>query len=260
MQRDENHPRPQFTRARWLDLCGPWQFAYDDADVGLDEQWAAHPDPFDRTIIVPYPPESRASGIADPAFHPVVWYRRTFRVAAEDRGQRLILHFGAVDYIAHVWVNGTLVAQHEGGQTPFRADITAALQPGNAEQVIVVRAEDQPTDLTQPRGKQYWHPEPRAIWYNRTTGIWQPVWLEPVAPVHLVDLRWTPDLARGLLGLHARLNRPTDSPLQLRVRLAVADSLLAEDTYTVTGAELRREIALQPATLTMSREQILWSP
>src|SRR5215218_508119 len=212
MQRDENHPRPQLVRERWFDLCGPWQFAYDDADVGWDQDWVSKPEVFDRIIQVPFPPESRASGIGDPAFHPVVWYRRTFQVDPADREQRLILYFGAVDYSACIWVNGRQVAQHEGGMTPFRADITTALWPGDAEQVIVVRAEDQPTDLTQPRGKQYWRPEPRTIWYNRTTGIWQPVWLEPLAPVHMVDLRWTPDLERGLLGLQVQLSVPGDRP------------------------------------------------
>ena len=86
-----------------------------------------------------------------------------------------------MDYRAHVWVNGQLVATHEGGQTPFSADITAALVTNREEQVLVVRAEDQPRDLAQPRGKQDWRNKPHIIWYNRTSGIWQPVWLEPVS-------------------------------------------------------------------------------
>ncbi|HZA93991.1 MAG TPA: hypothetical protein VE420_15305 [Gemmatimonadales bacterium] len=96
------HPRPQLARARWIDLCGPWGFAYDDADVGLDECWFERADPFDRTVMVPFPPESRASGIGDPGYHPVVWYRRTVEVAPADRRGRLMLHFGAVDYRADV--------------------------------------------------------------------------------------------------------------------------------------------------------------
>src|SRR5215208_2667642 len=143
MDHSELHPRPQLARARWIDLSGPWGFAFDDGDVGLDEGWFERANPFTRTILVPYPPESRASGIADPAFHPVVWYRRAFAVAPEDRRGRLLLHFGAVDYLAQVWVNGRLVARHEGGHTPFSADITAALRPdGGEENVVVVRAED----------------------------------------------------------------------------------------------------------------------
>lgn len=260
MPHDENHPRPQLTRERWIDLCGAWQFAYDDADLGLDQAWIDQPERFDRTITVPFPPESRASGIGDPAPHPVAWYRRAFSVPDADRQGRLLLHFGAVDYRAQVWVNGQLVAQHEGGHTPFSADITRVLRAGNAEQVIVVRVEDQPTDLTQPRGKQDWEPSPHRIWYHRTTGIWQPVWLEPVPATHIVDVRWTPDLERGLLGLHVKLNRMPQQPLQLNVRLSLRGAALAHDTYDVERSELRREIALEPGGIAMSRDKLLWSP
>jgi beta-galactosidase/beta-glucuronidase len=259
MQRDENHPRPQLTRDRWTDLCGSWQFAYDDASIGLDQGWIEKPEVFDRSIIVPFPPESRASGIGDPAPHPVVWYRRTFRVALEDP-QHLLLHFGAVDYATHVWVNGQLVAQHEGGHTPFSADITSALRYDTAEQVIVVRAEDQPADLTQPRGKQYWEPNPRRVWYHRTTGIWQPVWLEPVPSIYITDVRWTPDLDRGRLGLQVSLNAHPDRPLRLRIQLSLRGTSLADDTYTVERTEIHRDIAFELTGLTMSREHLLWSP
>ncbi len=260
MQHDENHPRPQLTRDRWINLCGSWQFTYDDANIGLNQGWIERPEVFDRSIIVPFPPESPASGIGDSAPHPVVWYRRTFQVAPEDQQQRLLLHFGAVDYSAHVWVNGQLVAQHEGGHTPFSADITAALQHDTEEQVIVVRAEDQPEDLTQPRGKQYWERNPRRIWYHRTTGIWQPVWLEPVPSVYIADVRWTPDLDRGLLGCQVKLNTHPDRPLHLRVRLSLGGASLADDTYTIERDQIRRDIALEPSRLTMSRERLLWSP
>jgi beta-galactosidase/beta-glucuronidase len=256
----ENHPRPQLTRERWIDLCGIWQFAFDDGDVGLDQDWVNTPEVFDRTIAVPFPPESRASGIYDPAPHSVVWYRRSFRIVPEDRNGRLLLHFGAVDYRASVWVNGRLVAEHEGGHTPFSADITTVLDDGAEEQIVVVRAEDQPTDLTQPRGKQYWEHKPRRIWYHRTTGIWQPVWLEPVPALRITDVRWTPDVERGKLGLQVRLNRLPDRPVHLRVRLTLRDTSLADDTYAVERSELVRDIALEPGGITMSRERVLWSP
>ena len=254
------HPRPQLTRDRWTDLSGPWGFAYDDADVGLARGWPDDPGPFDRTIVVPFPPESRASGIHDPAYHPVVWYRRAFRVPAVDRRGALLLHFGAVDYRARVWVNGRSVAEHEGGHTPFAADVTAALRPGDAEQIVVVRAEDLPTDLAQPRGKQDWEERPHRIYYHRTTGIWQPVWLEPVPLTRIDDLRWTPDLDSGLLNVAVRLNRPPDRPLRLRLRLSLRGIPLEEDTWTVARAETRRAVALEPAQLTMGRDRLLWSP
>jgi len=161
-------------RAEWFDLCGEWQFSYDDEDLGLAQHWHEYPDRFESIIIVPFPPESELSGINDKGYHPVVWYRREFDHAEGDG--RLLLHFGAVDYAAKVWVNGELVASHEGGHTPFSADITTSLR-SEGRQVIVVRAEDQPLDVTQPRGKQDWQEQPHAIWYHRTTGIWQPVWL-----------------------------------------------------------------------------------
>jgi beta-galactosidase/beta-glucuronidase len=260
VQRDEGHPRPQLTRERWTSLEGPWGFSHDDADIGLDDGWTTREEPFHRTILVPFAPESQASGIHDTGYHPIVWYRRTFRVDAQDRAGRLLLHFGAVDYRATVWVNGQMVVTHEGGNTPFSADITNALLDGDADQLVVVRAEDQPTDLTQPRGKQDWELKPHRIWYHRTTGIWQTVWLEPVPADHIVDLRWTPDVDRGVLGLHVRLNRPPDRPFRLRVRLTLGDVSVADDLYTMERSELRRDVALDSSGLTMSRQQVLWSP
>jgi beta-galactosidase/beta-glucuronidase len=108
-----------------------------------------------------------------------VWYRRNFEVPILKPGERLFLHFGAVDYAATVWVNDAEVCSHQGGYTPFTADITDALNAGGPQR-ITVRAEDDPSDLTKPRGKQDWKLEPHSIWYPRTTGIWQTVWLETV--------------------------------------------------------------------------------
>ena len=135
------HPRPRVQRTAWTDLNGQWQFAYDDDNLGLSERWQDDASRFDRTITVPFPPESEMSGIGDTGFHPVLWYRRTFEARATPK-TRLLLHFGAVDYRATVWVNGDLVASHEGGQTPFSADITASLA-NDGLQIVVVRAEEE---------------------------------------------------------------------------------------------------------------------
>ena len=137
--------------------------------------------------------------------HPVVWYRRAVRLEPVGPGRRSLLHFGAVDYRAEVWVNGRLVASHEGGHTPFHADITDTLDEAG-DQVVVVRAEDPVDDPAQPRGKQDWRPAPHDIWYHRTTGIWQPVWIEVVGDLHLTRLDWTPDLVRGRVTLEAELS------------------------------------------------------
>jgi beta-galactosidase/beta-glucuronidase len=260
-QNDELHPRPQMARPGWLNLDGQWQFAFDNNDVGLKQNWINRPEMFDQLINVPFPPESAASGIGDTSLHQVVWYRRTFQVNNEEAGRHWLLHFGAVDYQAQVWVNGYLIAQHEGGHTPFEADITSVLNTGSgSEQVLVVRAVDNPSDLTQPRGKQYWEEQPRRIWYHRTTGIWQPVWLETVGSIYVSEIRWTPDLNQGLLGMELRLNRTPSQPVRVNVQLTVDSVQLADDTYAIDGSHLRRAIALETHELTMSREQVLWSP
>ncbi len=255
------HPRPQLTRPRWTDLCGSWGFAYDDADVGTREGWHERDDVFDRTIAVPFPPESAASGIGDEGFHPVVWYQRTF-VAPAAPGERVLLHFGAVDYRAHVWVNGRMVAVHEGGHTPFSADITDVLHPGggDGEQVLVVRAEDLPGDLAQPRGKQDWQEQPHMVWYRRTTGIWQPVWLETVPPTRIESIRWTPHVDRSSVGLAVHLCRADEASLRLRVRLTLRGRVVADDTYAVVADDVERELPLHIPDMYLSRRQVFWSP
>jgi len=253
------HPRPLLARDNWLDLGGEWGFAYDDDEVGLHEGWQRREDVFDRCICVPYPPESPASGIGDTGYHPVVWYRRLFSLCEADSGERIILHCGAIDYRATIWVNGAHVTDHEGGQTPIEADITPMLHP-DGEQVIVIRAEDRPEDLAQPRGKQDWRERPHGIWYERTTGIWQPVWLETVARVYIADVRWTPDLNRAVLGLSVTLGREAADPVYVRVHLELNGLPLAEDSYRVTGSVLDRELALDLGSMTMSRDSILWTP
>ncbi len=256
------HPRPQLTRQHWIDLRGAWGFACDDAQVGQQEGWQEREDIYTRTIQVPFPPESSASGIGDTTFHPIVWYRRTFSYKPGDRQQHLLLHCGAVDYRASVWVNGQLVATHEGGHTPFSADITAALQPGG-EQVIVIRAEDRPDDLTQPRGKQDWQEQPHTIWYHRTTGIWQPVWLEPISEISIADVRWTPDSRRSTLAFSLALQRytATSEAVRIDVRLSLGGRTLVEDSYQVQDDSLQREFVLDPGEHHEDKErQLYWSP
>ncbi len=256
---DPNHPRPQLMRTDWEDLCGTWEFAFDDRSVGITEQW--HRDgtrQFDRVIQVPFPFESPASGIGDTGHHPVVWYRRTFTVTARPGG-RVLLHFGAVDYRAHVWVNGHAVAFHEGGNTPFSAEISSALDPSGT-QTVVVRAEDSPTDLRQPRGKQDWQQEAHAIWYDRTSGIWQPVWLEHVPATRIRSLRWTPDADQRSVNLTVRVRNDGYDDLRLRVVLRQRDKLLADDSYAVDHPEIMRRITLTENDMALGHSDLLWSP
>jgi len=162
-------PEPQFERQDWLTLNGDWQFAFDDSDAGVDAHWFASDHTLPRTIAVPYCFESRLSGIGDTGFHPWVWYRREVTLPDTWRGRRTLLHFGAVDYQATIWVNGQLAGSHEGGNTPFVFDVTPILKPG--ANTITVRAWDPPTDKLIPRGKQYWEPKSKSIFYTRTSGI-----------------------------------------------------------------------------------------
>ncbi|UBV44377.1 glycoside hydrolase family 2 (plasmid) [Deinococcus taeanensis] len=253
------HPRPQLARDAWTDLSGVWAFAFDDGDVGLGERWFARADVYDRTITVPFPPESRASGVHDTGYHPVVWYQRPFDVPEREPGGEVLLQFGAVDYRAQVWVNGQLVAEHEGGHTPFTAVVTQALT-GSGPQLLTVRAEDEPRDLAQPRGKQDWQREPHAIWYHRTSGIWQPVWLECVPRVHVQDLRWTSDIHRLELRLDARLGHRPLPDTRLKVRLTLRGQLLSEQVVAVPDRHVSITLNLYYVSTNPERDDILWSP
>ncbi|MFP4977948.1 glycoside hydrolase family 2 protein [Paenibacillus sp. CN-4] len=253
------YPRPDFVRKEWLSLNGAWEFGFDDEDAGEDEQWflADHPAALNRTIQVPFAFQSRLSGIEDPSFHDVVWYRRSFEVPEHWSGQRIILHFGAVDYEAKVWVNGQLVAVHTGGHTPFQADITPSLVEGS--NVIMLRAEDFSRDVTLPRGKQYWLEQSEAIFYTRTTGIWQSVWLEPLSAVHLKKVRMTPDIDRNEIRLRTLVSGfKAEDPLVLRVTVTYSGEVVAEDQYTVKSAEQHRTIGL--GDFTDHGLGRLWSP
>lgn len=205
-----DYPRPQLVRQEWLNLNGTWAFKIDDADVGLEQRWFDNGrlEQFSGRILVPFSLESKQSGIHDRSFHPCVWYERRFQIPEDWTGRRIILHFGAVDYRATVWVNGVVVATHEGGHTPFHCDITRELSKG--ENILVVRAEDPPTDRYIPRGKQHWEVEPVNIFYARTTGIWQTVWLEPVREGHIENLRTTARID-GSVTFEATIRNPHPS-------------------------------------------------
>src|SRR5260370_39817298 len=150
------YPQPQFQREQWMNLNGRWEFAFDDLNMGLEEDWGGGAKRFDRNILVPFCFESAKSGIGDTSFHPWVWYRRAITLSAPWKGRRVLLHFGAVDYRAMVWINGRLVGDHTGGDTPFEFDITPQLQSGANS--LIARAQDPPTGRHIPRGQQYREP------------------------------------------------------------------------------------------------------
>ena len=248
------HPHPQLERPDWTSLNGPWRFAYDDERRCLHPRDVAR---WDRSIEVPFPPECERSGIHDTGFHPCCWYEREFTLVPGDG--RALLRFGAVDYIASVWVNGHLAVTHEGGHTPFFADITALLDP-SGRQTVTVRAFDDPHDLTKPRGKQDWQREPHAIWYPRTTGIWQTVWLERVGRTYVDRIRWTPHVETYAIRFEARIAGDPVDDLAVEVTLHHGERLLARDRYQVMENEADRFIVLADPGIDDFRNELLWSP
>lgn len=259
------YPRPQLQRAEWINLDGSWDFSIDS----LAKRSAPEQVLWDRTITVPFAPETAASGIGDTSFFCAVWYRRQFDTPKIEPGQRLMLHFGAVDYTAKVWVNGIEMCRHQGGYTPFSIDITSALRD-QCSQEIVVCAEDDPADLEKPRGKQDWKLDPHSIWYPRTTGIWQTVWMEIVPEIHIGSVRWTCNMERWEIGLevHAEGNLPPGA--RLAVCMRAGNEKLVEDTYSflsgshstgsLTSCELHRRIELSDPGIDDFRNDLLWSP
>lgn len=256
------YPRPQLRRADWRSLDGEWRFAYDDAEVGAREGWFRTGD-FAQRIVVPYPPESPLSGIGDPSYHPVVWYARTLSAAEttrDDADARILLHFGAVDYAATVWVNGSAVATHAGGHSPFSADITDYLSDGG-DDLVVVRAIDRPLDIGQPRGKQEWLPEPHSIWYHRTTGIWQPVWLEQVPATHVTELAWRTTRGTDSVVLELLCNRPLGDDARIDVQLSYEGIPLGHVSaaWPASGAPII-DIPLRDQRNGQHYENLVWTP
>ncbi len=263
------HPRPLMRREAWTSLDGEWEFS-----KGRGELWSLPKQVgWSSKIQVPFSPETEASGVHDTGFYTIVWYRRTWEQARVPVGHRLLLHFEAVDWRTTVWVNGNRVCSHEGGYTPFAADITHALVDGPIQEVVV-RAEDDHADLAKPRGKQDWKLEPHSIWYPRTTGIWQTVWLEIVSETRVRTLHWSSSLDCWDIGIEATIlndglmekeegsetENGTQGMLQLSVRLTVGDRLLASDSYAVVAGEVHRRIALSDPGIDDFRNTLLWSP
>ena len=184
------YPRPQMMRQNWQNLNGSWEYA-------ITSREAKAPDAYQNKILVPFAIESALSGVrAAVAPEQYLWYRRTFQSPRPSSGGRVLLHFGAVDWEAVVSINGRQVGEHRGGFDPFTFDITDALRPGAAQE-IVVRVWD-PTDKgPQPRGKQVLNP--RSIWYTAVTGIWQTVWVEAVPATYVSALRIDSDVDGGVV-------------------------------------------------------------
>ena len=238
------YPRPQLERQQWTNLNGTWDYAITASD-------AEPPSSFTGRILVPFPIESQLSGAGVwVAPQQRLWYRRTFTAPNRGPGGHLLLNFGAVDWEAVVYVNGTRVGEHRGGYDPFTLDITGQLRP-SGDQELVVAVRDATDDGQQPRGKQV--RRPRGIWYTAVTGIWQTVWLESVPAQYVSALKIEPDLDNQ------------------RVRVTVATSggrTGVETPYRIVVRESGREVAraggnnigsLSPTTIALPNVH-KWSP
>lgn len=234
------YPRPILERSEWKNLNGLWNYAI----TGKGESAPAQ---FDGQILVPFAVESSLSGVGKRVgAEKELWYTRTFEVPAAWKNKNVLLHFGAVDWKADVWVNDIKVGSHTGGFTPFSFDITAALA-GKGGNKLTVKVWD-PTDAgTQPRGKQV--NKPSGIWYTPVTGIWQTVWIEPVEAKHIANLRITPDIDRHTLTVEAGTVAASPADL-LEVQVYDNERLVA------SGKSINGE----PAVVDMPRDAKLWSP
>ncbi len=197
------YPRPQLVREPWVNLNGKWEFEIDNAMVGFAKKYYER-EHLDGEITVPFCPESTLSGIGNVDYMNCVWYKKALDIPADWKGKTILVHFGAVDYYARVWVNGKFVGEHRGGYTPFSVDVTEALQEeGNS---IVLCAEDDTKGGHQPVGKQSQWYYSAGCSYTRTTGIWQTVFMEAVDRYYVKNFKVVTDIENVSAELTVQLN------------------------------------------------------
>ena len=232
------YPRPIMERNDWKNLNGLWKYA-------ITPKGTPAPAAYQGDILVPFAVESSLSGVGKMINEKEeLWYQRTFDVPSAWRGKQILLHFGAVDWKAEVWVNDVKVGEHTGGFTPFYFDIASVLNKGNND--LVVKVWDPSDRGEQPRGKQI--ANPHGIWYTPVTGIWQTVWLEPVATQYITNLKTTPDIDNNSVKVEVAAN--TTSADKVEVKVFDGKNLVAK------GAALNGV----PVELAMPANAKLWSP
>jgi len=250
------YPRPIFQRDAWLNLNGTWDFVFDPDDQGLVAEWfAPQSSTIQDAIVVPFPWQSELSGIHNRRHTGVAWYRRTFAIPDSWTNQRTVLHFGAVDYFAEVWINGQFVGAHEGGYTPFEFDITDYLQPG--DNVVTVRVND-PANLWEiPHGKQRNNlPDPwDDVDFTTVSGIWQTVWLEARPAAYIQRAHITPDVPNERALFEIEIASPSPGDLELHVDVQAPDGRTFSHVQPLTFATGGSQTVTFPIDLP---EPLLW--
>lgn len=184
------YPRPQMERSEWKNLNGLWDYTVRSKHLTI-------PDLFEGKILVPFPIESALSGVKKSVGKEnLLWYRKIIDIPENWKGKRIILHFGAVDWETEVFINKKFAGSHRGGYDSFSIDITDFLN-GNTGQEIILSVWDPSNDGFQPRGKQV--NKPGGIWYTSVSGIWQTVWIEPVNPSYIKNMKLIPDIDEKIL-------------------------------------------------------------
>ena len=230
------YPRPQLERTDWVNLNGEWEYA-------IKPKGEVEPQAFDGNILVPFAIESSLSGVQKEVGDAnELWYKRTFSVPANWKNRDIVLNFGAVDWKADVFINDVLIGSHQGGFTPFSFNITPYLN-GKSNQKLVVRVWDPSDKGYQPRGKQTSNPE--GIWYTPVTGIWQTVWIEPVATNHITSVKSIPNIDNGTMNVTVGTSMPCNTSI-VEVKLMDKGQVVAS-AKGIQGKELR--LAVQNPTL-----------
>ncbi len=195
------YPNPQFQRSNWINLNGEWDFTYDNENSGEEKGFYKDSSVFDKKIIVPFCPESKLSGIGNTDFIRGVWYKKTITLPERYLDKRVVLHFGACDYITKVYVDGQFAGRHKGGYSSFFIDITPFVKPEPI--TITVYAKDDTRDPLQSGGKQSYDYASHDCFYTRTTGIWQTVWIEATPKTYIKNVKYYPNAENGSLDINA---------------------------------------------------------
>lgn len=251
------YPRPDFERASYINLNGSWDFLFDDENVGIKEDWYLGKE-FTSSIVVPYTYLCELSGINNQDIHDIMWYRKSVSLKEFEGKDRVILHFGAIDFYSDIWVNGNHMCYHEGGSVPFSIDITDAVR--TEEITIVVRAEDNTNDLELPRGKQFWKQQSEGIFYTRTSGIWQTVWLEAVSDSYIEKVWITPDLDDKFVEMDFSLCGTREKSIEVIISLQGRE--LIRDCISIQNNRTKRKFWLDDGiTLNWNHQETwAWSP